>query len=212
VLIQRTLESMPNVAVHFSEPVAAPIPEGSPATAAAPSGTARASAPANKIEGRLEQQLGGRAEFERFTSQVLDLEDGMIARSHALHNLAQHIPIGEEPQLSAADRRTLRDMARSHVTVLSANLSSLQRLLTPVLTSLGGTAPRRNPSASTTWQASSDDLVRASHRVQVLVSVLLGVAPGQSTADLPSDVLNAVAEFRADLDRCQQLLAQEGGG
>jgi hypothetical protein len=210
--IQRTLESMPNVAVQFSEPVAAPIPEGSASAAPAPSGTARASAPPSKIQNRLEEQLGGRAELERFISRILDVDEGVMSRAYALHDLAQRFPAAAETGLSAENRRVLREMAREHVTALSSTVNSLQRALAPVLTSLGGTAARRTVSPGTAWQASSEDLFRASSRVQVLLSVLLGVAPGQSSGELPSEVLSAVSELRADLDRCQQLLAQEGGG
>ena len=210
--IQRKLESMPNVAVQFTEPVAAPIPEGSVSSAPAPSGNARAVAPNRKIQDRLEEQLGGPAEFERFSSQILDVDEGLMARASALHRLAQEFPVTAEAGLNPDDRRLLRDMAREDVTTLSVTLNSLQRALNPVLTSLGGAAPRQNVSPQPSWQASAEELVRASRRVQVLVSVLLGLSPGQATGQLPSDVLTAIGDLRANADRCQQLLAQEGGG
>ncbi len=211
-LIQRTLESMPNVAVQFSEPVAAPIPEGRASAAPAPSGTARASVPNSRVQSRLEEQLGGPVEFERFSSQILDVNEGVMSRAHALRNLAQLFPSAAEQGLTAEDRRVLREMARDDVTTLSATVNNLQHVLTPVLTSLGGSAARRTVSPETSWQTSAEDLVRASRRVQVLLSVLMGVAPGQSSGELPSEVLSAISELRSDLDRCQQLLAQEGGG
>lgn len=211
-VIQRTLESMPNVAVQFSEPVAAPIPEGRASAEPAPSGTVRASAPNSRIQNRLEEQLGGPVQFERFSSQILDVNEGVVSHAHALRNLAQLFPSASELGLSPEDRRVLREMAREDVTTLSATVNNLQHVLTPVLASLGGSAPRRTVSPDTSWQASAEDLVRASRRVQVLLSVLMGVAPGQSSNELPSEVLSAISELRADLDRCQQLLAQEGGG
>jgi len=88
----------------------------------------------------------------------------------------------------------------------------LQRALNPVLTPLGAVTAQRPAVSDTAWQASAEELVLASHRVEVLLSVLLGVAQGQSSGELPSQVMNAVSDLRADLDRCQQLLAQEGGG
>lgn len=212
-LIQHTLESMPNVAVQFSEPVAAPIPEGSPSAGPAPSGSVRTPASSSRIQDRLEERLGGRAELDRFTSQILDVDEGVMSRAYALRKLSQRFPAAAETGLSAADRRVLRDMAREHVTALATTAQSLQHALTPVLSSLGGNAPRRAATPGVTnWQASAEDVVLASRRVEVLLSVLLGVAPGQSSAQLPSDVLSALGELRADLDQCQQLLAQEGGG
>jgi anti-sigma factor RsiW len=211
-LIQRTLESMPNVAVQFTEPVAAPIPEGSVSSAPAPSGTTRAVAPNSKIQSRLEEQLGGPAEFERFSSQILDVDDGAMSHAHALRNLARQFPAAAETGLSASDRRVLREMARENVTALSGSVNTLQRQLNGVLTSLGGRAAQQGLSPLVSWQASAEDLFRASQRVQVLVSVLLGMTSGQISGELPANLLNALSELRANVDRCQQLLAQEGGG
>jgi len=210
--IQRTLESMPNVAVQFSEPVAAAIPEGSASAEPATSGTARVPAPNSKIQNGLEEQLGGRAEFERFSSQILDVDEGVMDHASALHNLAQRFPAASERELSVENRRVLRGIAREHINSLYSTVNSLQRAISPVLTSLGGAAARRAATSETDWQTSAEQLFLASHRMQVLLSVLLGVAPGRNSGDLPSQVLNAVSELRADLDRCQQLLAQEGGG
>ncbi|MFZ0936041.1 MAG: hypothetical protein WA015_17105, partial [Bryobacteraceae bacterium] len=63
--------------------------------------------------------------------------------------------------------------------------------------------------AEAPWQQAADDTFRASRRLEVLLSVLLGVTPGQNaTADLPSQVLAAFVDLKAGLARCQNLLAQ----
>ncbi len=209
--IQRTLESMPNVAVQFTEPIAAAAPEGSLGSPA-PSGTTRAPAANSKIQSRLEEQVGGPAQFEQFSSQILDVDESALARAYALRTLARQFPPSAEAGLQTQDRRTLRDMAREHVSNFAASVNTLQHALNPVLSLLGGSPGQPAASSQTDWQGSAEELVRASHRVQVLVSLMLGLAPGQSSAQLPSDVLAAIARLRAELDRCQQLLAQEGGG
>jgi hypothetical protein len=211
-LIQRKLDSMPNVAVQFSEPVAAPVLQGSTSAAPAPSGTPRASAPNSRIQNRLEEQVGGRAALERFTSQILDVNETIMSRARALRTLAQRFQSGDETQLTAENRRLLRGMAREHINALSGTIQGLQHDLNPVLAALGGSGARGSVSQANSWQTAADDVTRDSRRVEVLLSVLLGVAPGQASAELPSDVMSAVSELRADLDRCQQLLAQEGGG
>ena len=211
-LIQRTLDSMPKAAVQFTEPVAAPIPEGSVSSAPAPSGITRAAAPNSKIQSRLEEQLGGPAEFDRFSSQILDVDDGAMSHAHALRNLARQFPASAEAGLNAADRRVLREMARENVTALAGSVNTLQRQLQGVMSSLGGRAAKPVMAPLVSWQASAEDLFRASQRVQVLVSVLLGVTSGQVSGELPANLLSALSELRANVDRCQQLLAQEGGG
>ena len=210
--IQRTLESMPNVAVQFTEPVAAPVLDGSAGSVPATSGNTRASEPAGKIQTRLEEQLGGPAEFERFSSQILDVDEGATSRAYALRSLARQFPVSSEGALRSADRRVLREIAREDAASLSATLQTLDHAIHPVLVSLGGTASPRSAPPAVNWQASAEDVVRHTQRVQVLVSVLFGLAPGQSSNQLPSDVLSAISELRSELDRCRQLLAQEGGG
>jgi hypothetical protein len=53
----------------------------------------------------------------------------------------------------------------------------------------------------------SEQVFRSSRRVEVLLSLLLGVATGEKpSADLPSTMLVALADLRANLDQCQRLL------
>lgn len=210
--IQRTLETMPNVAVQFTEPVAAPVLDGSSGSVPASSGNTRAATPASKIQTRLEEQLGGPAEFERFSSQILDVDEGAMSRGYALRSLARQFPSDSEGALTGEDRRVLRDIAREDATSLSATLQTLEHALHPVLVSLGGTASQHSAPAPPNWQASAEEVVRHTQRVQVLVSVLFGLTSGQTSNQLPSDVLSALSELRSELDHCRQLLAQEGGG
>ena len=84
----------------------------------------------------------------------------------------------------------------------------MQRLIQPVLISMGASLTPRPAAASSDWQASAEELFRAAHRVEVHLSVSLGVSPGGGTTDrLPSDLLYAMSELRADLDQCRKLLA-----
>jgi len=86
----------------------------------------------------------------------------------------------------------------------------MEAALAPVLAGLGGKAAAGSaPAANAAWQAAAEDTFRASRRLEVLLSVLLGVTPGQNaTGDLPSQVAAAVSDLRAGLDRCRVLLAQ----
>ena len=45
--------------------------------------------------------------------------------------------------------------------------------------------------------------------MEVHLSVILGVSPGDGATDhLPSDLLYAMSELRADLDQCRKLLVR----
>lgn len=212
--IHRMLDPLPNVSLYFATPAAVssevPATSGAAATEreAAPATDAPAGAPAGTAPTRLIQQLGGQMEFERFSSQVLDANEAAMARAYALRGLAQRFPAAEESAMSEADRRELRAMAAEHVAAMASQIAAIQRVLGPVLASLGA-PPAAHPEAAAAglWQPAAEETFRASRRVEVLVSVLLGMAPGQR-ADAPGQLAKAMGELRADLDQCRKLLAQ----
>jgi anti-sigma factor RsiW len=197
--IHAALDGMPNVTVQFANPSAA--------ISSADADTAPVGARPSGIQARVEQHLGGRAEFERFSGRLLDFMDSAMARAYALHALSQRFP--EPTAMSAADRALLGDLARQHVQVLSSQLSDLHRTLAPVLVSLGGaasdSAPGRpaNPKA---WQSTVEDVFQASRRIEVLLSTLLGVTPETPNAHVPTDLLAAFANAKAALESLRATL------
>ena len=131
-----------------------------------------------------------------------------MSRAYAMRNLAQQFPVEIESGLNADGRRMLRDMLRDHMSHLSKQVSDVQSLLMPSLTAIGATVQARRPAEGTEWQSSVEDVVRASQLVEVRLSVLLGVTPGQNSTStqLPSEVVTALAELRANVDHCSSLL------
>jgi hypothetical protein len=201
--IRSSLASLPRVEVAFP-PVrpAVALPE----TAATGAGSAGAATSA--MQTKLEKQLGGHAEFDRFSTQLLDLDDAAMQRVYALHRLAQKFPSDAEAQLSAQDASVLHDLSRKHTAVLAAKVSGMERILVPTLSALGGTAAGAHPAiAYTTLQPAADDVYRSARRVEVLVSQLLGMTPAAGAASaLPSDLLAALKDLQANLDGCQKFL------
>ena len=209
--IRSALEPLPRVEVAFSDPGAAPAPVQATVPEPAPVFSAgAASGPGPGLQTRLEQQLGGRAELERFSSRVLDWNEAAMARAYALRALAQRFPAEEEAGMNADDRRVLRRMTREHVDALEVHIRGLESVLAPVLSALGGAAPAPPQTAATThWQAASEQVFRSSRRVEVLLSLLLGVASGEKpSADLPGNLLASLKELRANLDQCKGLVGQ----
>jgi hypothetical protein len=204
--IRSLLDSMPHVEVAFSDPGAAPTPPQAAAPELAP-----VFSPAPRLQTSLEQQLGGRAELERFSSRVLDWNEAAMSRAYALRSLAQRFPAGSEAAMTADDRRVLRQMAREHIGALAVHIRGIESVLSPVLTGLGGAVPPRptEPAALAAWQPASEQVFRSSRRLEVLLSQLLGVAAGEKpSADLPGTVLVTLKDLRGNLDQCQRLLGQ----
>lgn len=162
------------------------------------------------IQMRLEKQLGGRAAFEHFSAHVLDGNEAAMAHAYALRSVAERFKAESEASMAAADRAQLHQLARDHVAALATQVRAMERALDPVLAGLGGKAAAAGAApGANSWQQAAEDSFRASRRLELLLSVMLGVTPGQNAdGDLPSQVLSAVADLRAGLGRCQSLLAQ----
>ena len=203
--VHELLDGNPNVEVRFSQPEAMLTPPAAPAPATG-GDTANVG-----LQTRIERQLGGRAAFERFSAHVLDGNEAAMSHAYALRSVAERFKPASEASMEMADRAQLHQLARDHVAALSTQVRAMENALGPVLAGLGGKAAA-SPSATATdaaWQQAAEDSFRASRRLEVLLSIMLGVTPGQNApGDLPSQVLSSLADLRADLGRCQNLLAQ----
>jgi anti-sigma factor RsiW len=202
--IQAALADMPMVEMQFDSLQPAAIPPQ-----AALSSAAGAATPRPVIQSRVEKQLGGRAEFERFSTQILESDEEAMQRVYALRTLAQKFSTDSESQLNAKDREILTTLSREHAAVLSQKVSTLESLLLPTLSSLGGTAALAQAAPHAAWQAAVEDLFRSSTRVDKLVSIMLGMTPSDgSTASLPTDLLSAMKDLQSNLDDCQRLIGR----
>ena len=199
--IHEKLDSIPGVTMQFgSAEAGADVSAGGP-----PQTVAEPASKNTKLESRLEKQLGGRFEFERFSGQMLDWTEAAMSRGYALRALAQRFPAGSEAGLSAPDRQLLDDLIRDHAAQFSAKVDSLHRALAPVLVSLGGIPAQGRPAnRHGSWQAAAEDAVSTGRRVDMLLSQLFGMAPQAGNAqNLPSDLLAALADLQADVQECQ---------
>jgi len=132
--IHEALDSVPGVVVRFQEPGGVPSgPGASPGPGGTPPETpairdSAGSAPSS-FQARLEERLGGRPQFERFSSQLLDASDAVMSRAYALRRLAQEFPPDAERQLSAEGRRELLDLGREHVAALARQSGEMDAAL-----------------------------------------------------------------------------------
>ncbi len=207
--IHKVLDAVPNVVVRFSEPAAAASQYAQPAPPAAPEKSI-----SQLFQARIEQQIGGRQNFEQFSSQLLDVTDAMMSRAYALRRLADRFSKDLEASLSPADRQVLQNLNREHATAIKQQAAQIERLLKPVLVPLGGSPAggTRSGILSVSWQPATEELFQNARSVETLLAVMLGVTPGNSNAQLPSEVLVSVAQLRASSDAYGQLAVQEPGG
>jgi Putative zinc-finger len=189
--IQNALAAMPRVVLRFPG-TEAEVP-------AADEQEAAARPEASRLETQLEEYLGGGVSFAQFSEQVLNLNEGLMARAHALRRLAQRFPPEIESGLGEQDRSMLRDMRADHAEVLRRQAAELERALAPALAALG--ARPHSPSAAAlggTWQSATEELFQAAREFDRLLGMLLGGAGGNvSSQDLPEQIQSRLAQLAA---------------
>ena len=207
--LHKALAAVPNVVVRFSEPAAPATGYAQPATPAMP-----AKSNSQPFQARIEQQIGGRRNFEQFSSQLLDMTEAMMSHAYALRRLADRFSRDLEASLSVADRRVLQSLNREHTSAIKQQTAQMEQLLKPVLLPLGGISPGATTSRvhSVSWQPATEELFQNARNVEALLAVMLGVTPGSSNAQLSSEVLLSVSQLQASADAYGQLAAQEPGG
>ncbi len=201
--IHQALNSLPNVVVRFDDPERPQYEPEPPAR----SGPAEADT-VNSFQMLLEKEVGGRPQFERYASELLDVSDALMSRVYALRRLAQRFPPEAEATLGAGDRLLLRHLRQEHIAPLRQHAVETERLLIPVLKPLGGTAGPPRSGTPENWQSATEDLFQAARRVETLLASLLGAASGETaTEELPSRLLSAAVQLKTDLAVYERLSA-----
>jgi len=203
--IHGVLDRLPHVVVRFHDPAfpASATPAQSEPAARDAAGPDKATYPA-----RIEERLGGRPQFERFSSSVLEWTDSAMTRAYALRRLAQQFPAAAESEMSAEDRLTLRRLAREHLAAFVKDLQRVDKTVTPVLTGMGNYAEIEARSESVSWQSATEDLLTSARRAETLLAVVLGVTPAENAAaGAPAQLLIALDQLSLRGGECQRLLA-----
>jgi hypothetical protein len=105
-------------------------------------------------------------------------------------------------------------MGREHATAMLTQVGAIENAVAPMLAALGGSASvARDGASGGQWQTAAESAFRTARRVEILLSVVLGVTPGDgATANLPTELLSALKQLEAELEDCQQLLSRNAGG
>src|SRR5471032_575968 len=94
--------------------------------------------------------------------------------------------------MNASDRRALRSLGREHLAAFERESARIEATLRTIL---GGSDQSHDPGQDRTglrregvtypteWQAAAEELLSTARRVEALLAVVLGVAPGDRAAD-----------------------------
>lgn len=204
--IQDALSTQPHVVVRFSESAPASVPPGRSAT-----DTSHTGADIRQLQARVAEQIGGRANFEQLATQVLDMSEPMMSRAFALRRLSERFPTDVEAQLAAPDRQLLKRLQQEHIAALREQTADLDRVLRPVLAAVTGAGGRASDGApsSSAWQPATEELFQSARRVEKLLAVMFGAAPGESASEqLPTQLLASLAQLRAKVEGYDRLVTK----
>ena len=196
--IRNALGSKAHVVVRFSDSPPATAP-GQPV---APNDTPTAG-DVRQLQARLAEQLGGRANLEQLSAQVLDSSESLMARAYALRRLAEQFPSTAEQELKATDRQLLARLRAEHSTALRRQVTDIDRELQPILASVNGGAqtPSDPGNPAEPWQAATEELFQSARRLDKLVGVMFGAAPSEiPVGQLPAQLKSGLAQLHARLD------------
>lgn len=205
------LDPLPNVVLRFAEPT---FPASATPAQTEPAPTHDAAGPEHRqLQARIEERLGGRPQFERFSGQLLDWTDAAMARAYALRRLAQEFGPASERQMSSGDRRVLRTLGSEHLAAFAREAARIEATLRPILGASDwshdreGVVLRANPVA---WQPAAEELLSTARRVEALLAVVLGVAPGDRAADnAPEQLMAVLSQLTTSIEQCQRLLSYD---
>lgn len=178
--IEQALRGLPSVTVEFAS-------ESAPAGVAPPStGHLAVKSSASPLEPLLEQRLGNRAAIEQFTNELLDRDEQIMARAHAIERLAARFP--DSASLAAPDLSSYKALQRNHARALLQLQREFARALQPVVSTMTA-APSGKP-------ATPASLLQAARQLEASLSSLLGAASFSGDASvLPVRIGAELAAF-----------------
>jgi hypothetical protein len=203
--IRGQLDRLPHVVVRFDDPA---FPAGAMPAQSEPATRDAAGPEKAAYAARIEERLGGRPQFERFSTSVLDWTDSAMTRAYALRRLAQQFSAAAENEMSADDRRMLHRLGREHLAAFAKDAQRVANTVNPVLKGMGERAEIEYRQVPVDWQSASEDLLATARRAETLLAIVLGVAPAENaTGEAPAQLGIALAQLSQRADECQRLLA-----
>ncbi len=209
--IHGLLDRLPHVVVRFDDPA---FPAGAMPVQSEPATREAAGPEKSTYAARIEERLGGRPQFERLSSSVLDWTDSAMTRAYALRRLAQQFSATAENEMNAEDRRTLHQLGREHLAAFTKDAQRVANTVNPILIGMGvtgmgsGVAQLEAHPDPIAWQAASEDLLATARRTETLLAVVLGVAPVENApGDARAQLITALAQLSSRAEQCQRLLA-----
>lgn len=148
----------------------------------------------NLAEPVLIAALGGRSAFDRLANEILEADDAVLSRAHAIHGIEERFPPSRLETFDSSDRAAVERIAADHRRAARESGQRLERLLAPAATALGAANPPALPALESA-------LFAAAQRMDRIVGVVFGGSPSALTAaELGAELNSARAQLAAALE------------
>jgi len=159
-------------------------------------------------QAELEKQLGGRAAFEQFSDQVLQLTDTFMSRAYALRRLAERFPADREAQMTPPQRQLLASLCQEHAEALRQDVINVQGRLQPLLAMGGPAGAPQEAATSATWQESAEQLTGAGRHFETSLVSFLGGAGDTRSPELMAELAESLTQLRYQAEKYEQLTSE----
>jgi hypothetical protein len=183
--IRSALDGIANVALRFEQPQAVRAPAGEVARGGV-------EAPEGPLHSRLLRLMGSAGSVETFTNATLEASESVMARAHALRQLADRFPEGE-----SALGQKLREIEASHIVALRTSVDRLTALLQPL------TGPVE-PGASRAVDARA--LLGSAQRLDTILTIALA---SSNAGDDPDQMVGAYGRRLRNCSEAQRSTSRE---
>jgi len=187
--VRAAVAGLPRVAVELSP---------KPNISAAGSPLEVVGAPHATMRAEIARQFDSPAAYEKFVDGLLKSSEAMMARVHALRQLATRFPVDVESPMSSDSKTLLAAIREHHETALAREVSSLERTVQPFL---GSPAPvlAGNP-AHEDWQTRTMRVFAEAGQVDRLLGAVFAGSQSAVTGEAsPATLAAALAKLEADV-------------
>lgn len=208
-ILRTALADVPGVILRFHDPRASLI-AATDSLAGDQAGSAAANTLAPALRLRLERVLGGASALESFTNRALETSAAAMARGHALRKLADRFPRDIEARLEDNDRAALLRLREEHAYALAQQVKELERLIGPLLLSLGAPATQTRPLAeSRRWQEATQNLFAALQGLDRPLTMLLTGADAGPPGTVIKEASLALNQLTVEVARTTEDIPRE---
>jgi hypothetical protein len=149
---------------------------------------------ANAAETVLTAAMGSRSAYDSLANEILEIDDALLSRAHAIDNMEERFPPARRAALDAADQAALERIVGDHLRAAREQGQRLALLLATIPGALGVSGGPETP-------VPTSSLLAAAQRMDRIVGVIFGSSPSSLTVrEMGMELKAAKAQLASALE------------